>query len=121
VAFGQMGGGPTMINDNDSSVIYSTLDTWAVGSDGVSDYHYSNFGTRPSFRVKGASAVVNFTGTGITSVALIIKSRISGHGHASSVQEGGPPVLGERCEIKSIRPIRRLGRCAALTKELRHA
>jgi hypothetical protein len=66
----------SLINDSDSSIIYSTSGdegsgpTWVASSarpeDYMNDEHYSNFSTAPAFQIYGASAVVNFTGTDIT-------------------------------------------------------
>jgi hypothetical protein len=93
--------GSTMINDNDSSVIYSTFGdqgtgrTWGIGSsvnstpkDYMHDEHYSNFCTSSAFQVNGADAVVTFTGTGITWIGKIGPN----FGIASYSVDGGTPV-----------------------------
>jgi hypothetical protein len=60
------------INDNDPSIIYSTVggegSTWGSESDPryyTQDAHLSNFGTNSPLEIYGADAVVNFVGTGI--------------------------------------------------------
>jgi hypothetical protein len=88
-----------IINDTDSSIIYSTVGgegpTWFVGSTAnstpknyMNDEHYSNFSTTPAFYVKGADLVVNFTGTGITWIGQIGPD----FGIASYSVDGGKPV-----------------------------
>ena len=76
---------PVIINDNDPSIIYTTVGdegtgpTWFIGStasstpkDYMNDEHYSNFTTTsPTFSVYGAALVVNFTGTDITWIGKI--------------------------------------------------
>jgi hypothetical protein len=90
------------INDNNSSVIYSTVGdegtgpTWNIEDtsnstpkDYMNDGHYSNFSTIPSFYVYGADAVVNFTGTGITWIGKIGPN----FGIAAYSVDGGKPVI----------------------------
>lgn len=91
-----------LINDNDSSIIYSTVGdkgtgpTWGIGStansspkDYMNDEHYSNFSTTPAFRIFGADAVVNFTGTGIAWIGKIGPN----FGIAAYSIDGGIPVV----------------------------
>jgi hypothetical protein len=90
------------INDNDTSVTYSTVGdegpgpTWSIGDtsnstpkDYMNDGHYSNFSTIPAFDVYGADAVVNFTGTGITWIGKIGPN----FGIAAYSVDGGKPVI----------------------------
>jgi hypothetical protein len=90
-----------LINDSDSSIIFSTFGdegtgpTWNIGDtstsqpkDYLNDEHYSNFTTTPVFQVLGADAVVNFIGTDITWIGKIGPN----FGIASYSVDGGAPM-----------------------------
>jgi len=90
-----------LINDSDSSIIFSTFGsegtgpTWNIGDsstsqpkDYLNDEHYSSFTTTPVFQVLGADAVVNFIGTDITWIGKIGPN----FGIASYSVDGGAPM-----------------------------